>query len=78
MAKFKHIEFIDGPRNGNNLKLGKSYTAEFMMKDIITVPHLNEETGKMDILEYARVEKKNASGQIVPTNEYKYIGKVGK
>lgn len=72
MAK---IIFIDGPRLGNNLDLGKSKTAGFGATDKIRVPHMNPKTGEMEYPIYERIWEKNHAGQHVPTMNYKLATK---
>ena len=68
MAK---IEFVDGPRKGKNLDIGKSHTAAFGAHDKMRVPHLNKETGVMEYPVYERIWEKNRAKQWVPTLTYK-------
>ncbi len=65
------INFVDGPREGNNLNLGKSQTAAFNAHDRIRVPWKNPDTGEMEYPIYERIWEKNPAGQHVPTMNYK-------
>jgi hypothetical protein len=69
------INFIDGPRKGNNLNLGKSQTAAFNAHDKIRVPHMNKETGELEYWIYERIWDKNHAKQWVPTLNYKLAKK---